>query len=209
MMSANKAPVVSVCAALLSALLASSAVAQSGGSYFQIAAGSTESRTEPLIPLSPTSQISESTRRSGTYSLIGGWRFNDHLAVEINYTDHGSFSDRALLTELQIVVEQDPVSNDGIEDNVDARLDADVEYELVSYGVSLLANWPLSRRWNVYGRLGLMSWEADSSIKGHLAYRGDLERDWSVSGKLSDSGSSFSYGVGVFYRFTRSYAATL
>lgn len=191
------------------AAFSSSAAAQSGGYYFEIAAGSTESSVEPLLSITSRSQVSKSTQRSSSYSLIGGWRFNDNLSVEVNYTDHGRFSDRASLSDRFIVVERDHATNGDIENLVDARLDADVDYELQSYGVSMLANWPVSRRWNVYARLGLMSWEAESSVKGRMTYRGDLNRDWDIRGKLSDSGSSFSYGLGVFYRFTRSYAATL
>lgn len=184
-----------------------SVLAQSGGYYFEIAAGSTESRVEALPPLTSRSETTESTIRSDSYSLTGGWRFNDTFALEVSYTDHGKFSDQAILTDSLTVVERDPATNQEIINRVDAHWDADVDYELVSYGVSVLVTWPVSRRLNVYGRLGISSWEADSRIKGRLTYRGDLDRDWNVGGDLSDSGTSFFYGLGVFYRFTRNYAA--
>lgn len=186
------------------------ALAQMGGYYLEFSAGGTQARSEPLPPLtSNRSQVTESTVSSASYTLTGGWRFNDNFALEVNLSDHGSFSDRVVLTDRLIVMERDHAAEEWISNLVDARMDADVKYDIQSYGVSLLGNWPLSRRWNLYGRLGLASWNADSRIKGRLDYRGDLNQSWDLSGDLSDSGTNFFYGVGVFYRFTRNYAAKL
>lgn len=194
---------------LAPAALSPAALAQMGSYYLELSAGGTEAQSEPLPPLSSRSQVSESTKNSASFTLTGGWRFNDNFGVEVSFTDHGKFSDRAILIDRLVVMERDPASGDGIANLVDARLDADVRYDVRSYGVSLLGNWPLSRRWNVYGRLGLGSWSVDSKIKGRLVYRGDLNQSWALDGDLSDSGSSFFYGLGVFYRFNRNYAAKL
>lgn len=194
---------------LAMAALPAMVLAQSGGYYLEISAGSTESRSEPLFPLTSRSHVTESTVSSASYTLTGGWRFNDNIAVEISYTDHGRFSDDAVLTDRLVIMELDPVTESVIANRVDARIDGDVDYELTSYGVSLLGNWPLGRRWNVFGRLGLASWKAKTDVKGEMSYRGDINHDWNVHVAFSDSSSSFYYGLGLLYRFNRSYAAKL
>lgn len=195
---------------VVAAAAPSPVLAQMGGYYLEFSAGGTEARSEPIPPLtSRRQQVTESTANSTSYTLTGGWRFNDNFALEVNLTDHGSFSDRATLSDRLVVMERDHVAEQWIPNLVDAYMDADVKYDVRSYGVSMLGNWPLARRWNIYGRLGLASWETKSRVKGRLVYRGDLNQSWDLDGKVSDSGSSFFYGVGILYRFNRNYAAKL
>lgn len=100
------------------------------------------------------------------YKLIGGIRPFDRLAIEANYIDFGSieFDNRDLVA-------------DGIHSEFEAQaIDASA---VVFLGGPLL---------EVFGKVGLVYWDADAVLEGGLS---------GVDLRESDSGADFAWGLGA------------
>ncbi|QDQ25154.1 outer membrane beta-barrel protein [Chitinimonas arctica] len=118
------------------------------------------------------------------YTLFGGYRFNENLALE------GSYRNQA----------------DVIFDYFDTR------YEFSHFGLSVLAGLPLSPKFDVYGRLGYgrSKWEHGSKASGHqdeaiygVGGRYAISQQFGVRAELSrlDKSEIDMLTVGVDYRF--------
>lgn len=192
------------------ALGAAPALAQFSGYYVELSAGPSETEVELLPPLfSERGTASVFNAESEMASLTMGLRFNDTISVEVGYTDFGSFSNPAALTDALFFQDVDPETEERTLLEVDALVETEAEYEATAVTASLIGSWPLSRRWNVYGKLGLTAWDVESAFAGTVVYSGDSEGQQGVSADLSDTGSNFFYGAGLLYRFNLSYGAKL
>jgi OOP family OmpA-OmpF porin len=78
------------------------------------------------------------------WRILGGYRFNRNLAVELGYTDFGEVS-----------------AGDGGANNVTAEATA---FELVAVG-----SLPLSNEFSVYGKIGMFRWDVDATGTGVFA----------------------------------------
>jgi OmpA-OmpF porin, OOP family len=102
----------------------------------------------------------ESFDGSGTaFKLQGGYRVMKHFGVEADYRDFGS---------------QD--------DNVGGT---DVEFDTTALDLFAVGMLPLGTSWEVFGKAGWSSWDADITAVG--------------VGTASDDGTDLAYGVGGAY----------
>lgn len=185
-------------------------LAQLGGYYFDLSAGGADAKVEPIFSTSRGADVSEMKASGEMAALTGGWRFNDNVSVEISVARFGEFSGSATLVDDLILLEVDPLTQQGrgVNAHVDLRADT-AEYSLTSFNASVLGTWPFSRRWSAYGELGIAAWEVESELEGSMKISGETERDRLFSADLSDSGSSFFYGFGLHYRFNLDYGVRL
>lgn len=91
--------------------------------------------------------------------LFGGFRLNNNFAVEAFYADFGdpeTFSFGSLSSE-----------------------------EITGFGVQIVGIAPLSNQVELFGKLGLISWDEDYKIDGSVTF--------------SDSGTDLTYGFGATF----------
>jgi len=101
---------------------------------------------------------------SGTaWEIIGGWEINRYLAIEASYIDAGNINDT--------------LSIDGIGD---VKLKADTN----ALTASVVGSLPLSDRFSVFGRAGLMHWKSKQSVHalGESESLGDFDGDDPIFG---------------------------
>jgi opacity protein-like surface antigen len=115
------------------------------------------------------------------YGITVGRVFNDNVAAEVSYVDFGD-------------------SESVINDPVIATLDAQLEAQAIS--VTLVGNYPFSRYWTAFGKIGFNQWDLEASVTDNTS-----APPITLSGE--DRGSGFNYGVGLQYRITPSYAIKL
>jgi OOP family OmpA-OmpF porin len=130
------------------------------------------------------------------YSLFVGYRFLPYLAVEGAWLDLGEaqYKSSGMVT---------------VFDSVESMTaDAATELNWSSSGpvLSALAIWPISDRWEVFGRLG--AYFADTELKFSLAIP-DPTEPFSEGFSDSDSTTEFIWGLGVDFIFLEKFAARL
>ena len=114
-----------------------------------------------FVPETGTSTLDDSY---AGYGFIGGYRFTPHFAVEGGYLSLGTLKYRARASG----------SVEGVP--VDAQFNFDAE--TAGIAVSALGIWPLSYRWEVYGRGGVLF--ASNPVSQYYAdIRGSLRGDYS------------------------------
>jgi len=143
----------------------------------------------PVVQLTVESLTDSLDTKDAAFGFLGGYRFNTHFAVEGGYIDLGRVSYRA----------QARGNITGIP--TDATLNFDSES--AGLNVSALGIWPLSYRWEVYGRAGALFSSNDFSI-----YYIDVEqipkRD-----RFADSDIDFIAGIGTSFNFFEIYDVRL
>lgn len=190
-------------------LWSSSSHAQYSGYYLELSGGPSEAEVKFLPPTSEASQASELEAESDMVSLTTGLRFNDNISVEVGYTDYGKFSGPATLRDTIYFLELDEVTQ---EQNIlvaDGVITGEGEYETTAFTASLIGSLPLSRRWSLFGKLGLSAWDVESEFMGTFTYTGEVQGQERVRADFSDGGSSFFYSAGLIYRFNLSYGIKL
>jgi hypothetical protein len=190
----------SLVAALATAAIASSAQAGEVGFYLGGQYGQTQKETviqdfdvfatgfynsQGLTPTSSTSSIDDSFAGYGFY---GGYRFNTHLAVEGGYLNLGSFRYRSRV-----------IGNIG---GVDSPGTLNYDGETSGLTVAAIGVWPMSYRWELYGRAGVLFATNTASL-----YYADIARAGPVEG--SDSSVDILAGVGTSLAFLEIYALRL
>lgn len=189
--------------------LSNSASAQLGGYYAELSGGPTQSTVKPIPPLSEGTAVSELKSESTMVALTTGLRFSDNISVEVGYADYGDYSGSSIGADTVFFQGVDPVTQEREILQANASIAVDAEYKLSAVTASVLGNWPVSRRWAVYGELGLIAWQAKSKLAGTLTYTGDVQSVRRFRADFSDSGSSFFYSAGLAYRFNLSYGFRL
>ncbi|MGQ9424943.1 outer membrane beta-barrel protein [Gilvimarinus sp. F26214L] len=185
----------------------SSAFAQFSGYFVELSSGQSQSEVDYLPAPSAGAVASRVKDDSKQISLAVGTRFNDNFAVEVALTNYGTFSGPARLTDTMFYHNpadpENPLRSDVVLETSKG------EYEVQTFNANVIGSWPLARRLDVYGKLGLAAWQVESDFNGTMAETGDVLRTRGVNAELSQSGSSFQYAVGISYRFTLNYGVKL
>ena len=143
----------------------------------------------PAVQLTVESMTATLDTSDSGYGFFAGYRFNTHLAVEGGYVDLGNVSYRANLTGNIVGIPTDAVTN--------------VDTETAGITVSALGVWPLSYRWEVYGRAGALF----SSNDFRLFYD-DVEQN-PRRDAFSESDVDLLAGVGTSFSFFEIYDVRL
>lgn len=125
--------------------------------------------------------VSLSTDDSDTgWKVFGGYRFNDWVALEGQFTDLGTVS-----------VSNASGTYDGGEGSFSGAGDADVE----AFGVNAVVSWPILDMMDVHAKVGVARWSVDES--GALS----ITEDGDFAGSASDEGIDVTYGAGIGFTF--------
>ena len=108
-----------------------------------------------------------------TYDAIVGYRFSPRLALELQYLWLGDTSVRAVA--------------DG-----DATVDG--RWRVKGPAVAVIAGWPISSRWDVYGRAGAMFAETDATLVHDDGSGSDPQRV-----KARETTTELHWGAGFAY----------
>jgi OOP family OmpA-OmpF porin len=146
--------------------------------------GTTQVFPSPNVQLTVESMSSSLDTSDTGYGFFAGYRFTPHLAVEGGYFDIGSLKYRARVTGNITGIPTDAVLN--------------VDSETAGIGVSALGIWPLSYRWEVYGRAGALfsSNDFQAFYQDIVGPRGD---------EYSESDVDLLAGVGTSFNFLEIY----
>ena len=138
-----------------------------------------------LVQLTVESLEERLDTRDSAFGFLGGYRFNTHFAVEGGYVDLGSVSYRA----------QASGNITGV------PTDASLNFDSSTSGLTLaaLGVWPLSYRWEVYGRAGALFSTNEFSI-----YYVDVEQT-PIRDRFRNNDVDFFAGVGTSYNFLEIY----
>ncbi len=108
------------------------------------------------------SDIGSDFDKSTSYSLLGGYRFNDYIALEASYVNLGEADYKYYSPTIYV--------------------DAD------GWNASVLGILPITEKFELFGNVGFMAWEAGGGS-------GDISVD------VVD-GEDFNFGAGLAYNFT-------
>lgn len=180
-------------AAVFATALASTAQAAEVGFYIGGQYSQTEKQVKigdfdaytlgPLIfgttGFTPTAFSSSVDDTFNGYGFYGGYRFNRHLAVEGGYMNLGSFKYRA--------------RSMGLIGNLPANAQFNYDGQTSGITVSALGVWPLSYRWEVYGRGGVLFGSNTASL-----YYADSVQG-SSRGQFSENSVDMLAGIGTSF----------
>lgn len=154
--------------AAVTSLMATTVFAQSHvysadeGPYVGAGIGHAKLKNDTLDDLD---RLGASTDDSDTaYKLYAGYQFNPNFAIEAGYVDFGEFTASA---------------SNGV-DSAKASLKVD------GFTAALVGKLPIDGGFGIYGKLGMIAWDADAKIDGTLG-----------SGSGSTDGTDPFYGVGA------------
>lgn len=125
------------------------------------------------------------------FRAFGGYRFNEHFALEANYTDFGR-------------QRTDTTFKVGANGSGSLSVDRQVQ----GFGLDLVGTLPLAERFSVFARLGAFysQTKADGEIAGDI-YFTDGEGGTTRHRKYSET--NFSFGLGAAYAFDAQWSARL
>ena len=155
-----------------SALLASAPAFAADDSGFYIGAGIGDG--------SVTVDIDEASDFDGSdtaFKVFGGYKFMKYVGVELEYIDAGDAEDKW------------SESFEGISEELKVTIG------FSGFNASAVGILPIGEKFNVFGKLGFMMWDADLRARYSFDGFSDSESD-------SDSGTDFSWGVGAGFDFT-------
>lgn len=139
----------------------------------------------PNVQLTVESMSSTLDGSDSAFGFVGGYRFNTHFAIEGGYFDLGNVAYRANATG----------NITGVP--TDARLNVDTETSGIT--VSALGVWPLSYRWEIYGRAGALF-----SSNDFRAFYDDVEQS-PRRAQFSENDVDFLAGIGTSFNFFEIY----
>ena len=151
----NKITAILVAGSLL--MLQSTAAISAEGWYVGAGMGLSNLDTDTAGVDASGSGFSFSDRDFG-YKLFGGYQFNKYLGLEGGYTNLG-----------------------GVEQVIDLTTPVKLD-EVDGYNANVLGLLPIGQHLEVFGKLGMIAWEAD--LKG-------------FSPTMADDGTDLVYGIGV------------
>ena len=111
------------------------------------------------------------------FKVLGGYKFMKYLAAELEYIDAGDAEDKwsedfkGITEELKLTI------------------------GFSGFNASAVGILPIGEKFNVFGKLGFIMWDADFRAKYSYGSFEDSDSD-------SDSGTDFSWGVGAGFDFT-------
>lgn len=139
----------------------------------------------PSVQLTVESMSSSVDKSDAGFGFFAGYRFNTHLAVEAGYFDIGSVAYRAEARGNITGVPTDAVLR--------------VDTETPGIIASALGVWPLSYRWEVYGRAGALFGRNE-----FRAFYDDVEQN-PRRGEFTEDSIDALVGVGTSYNFLEIY----
>ena len=110
-------------------------------------------------------------------SLVAGYRFSRHFAIEASYLDAGEMTYQASGSAV-------------IPPFASVAADTRVSAEATGFTLSAIGSWPISQRWELFGRAGLFFANTKYRFGVSLA---DVSEGFSES----DSSQEILFGVGV------------
>ena len=134
--------------------------------------------------LTVTSGTSSLDDKDRAYGFFGGYRFNPHFAVEGSYLNIGNVKYRSRVT--------------GNIDGVPSPGAVNLDGQTAGIAVSALGIWPLSYRWEVYGRAGVLFASNTDTL-----YYADVEGPLRV--EFSKSSVDAVAGIGTSLNFLEIY----
>mgnify|MGYP001267342791 CR=1 FL=1 len=108
------------------------------------------------------------------FKVFAGYQFNPNFAIEASYLNFGEFESNA-----QTVVLGEPLA-----------VNSDISVE--GFGFALVGKLPIQNGFSVYGKLGLVAWDADIDVRTDTLI-GD------ISFSDGEDGIDPFYGVGAEY----------
>jgi hypothetical protein len=139
-------------ALVMAGLLASNPVI-ANETGFELGFGVLSSRMEGSFGNTHPADFTRVNDSVNGYALSGAWQFNPNWAVDLEYTDHGSFHGvNTCPPELLCIAAESP-------EVIDAR----------TLTLSMLAEVPIGSDWSIFGRLGY----ADTDL--NRRYSGDVD----------------------------------
>lgn len=169
-------------ATIATAALLGSAHAQDSGPYFGLGMGrssigiDTARLDANALGAGFATSATTADRRDGAWKIFGGYQYNRHLAVEVGYSDLGTFSTRTVTTGPAGTVGTDTRGN--------------------AWSLDAVGMLPLSERFALFARLGVHRWELDGrapAIVGAAA---------STVGARA-TGTDWKYGLGARLDMTK------
>ncbi len=171
-----------ITSALLSTLLSTAALADSGNFYAGISAGKSDIDTD-VSNLTGTASLDEDDKG---FKLSGGYQYNENIAVEVHYTDLGEAELNGNSGDTFVL--------DGTTFAFTAN-DVKVTSEGESYGIAAVFSFPLTDAIKPFARIGIQHWEIDGSVTSTAG-----------NADFSDDGTDPFYGVGVDVQLSDSIA---
>lgn len=124
--------------------------------------------------------------KESTYGFLVGYRLTPYLAVEGGYMDLGKVTYRNLSSG---VIGDDPLT-----------LSTNFTSDTSGLAASVLGIWPISFRWEAYGRGGVLIATNDMDV-----YLTDGAQ--ALAGQISESSTDLLAGVGLSFSFAEIYQA--
>jgi len=124
------------------------------------------------------------------FKLFAGYQFAPWFSLEASVADLGDVS--ATLSGRTRV---DGVRIDG---------NADIELSLKGIGLDAILTAPLTPRFSIFGRLGVLAWDAEAtaSARGTLTLGGQSFGIENVTDRASESGADVAVGAGIRFGLT-------
>jgi opacity protein-like surface antigen len=129
------------------------------------------------LQLAPTYRLTGADRDDLTYGAIVGYRFSPYLALEAQYLWLGEYS----------------LAAQGVTSKLEAPSHTTADWRVKGPAVSALGSWPVSSRWDLYGRLGALWAQTDATFT--------LEQLFVVSerAKAKETTTELLWGIGAAY----------
>ena len=189
-----------ICVAILGSALGftSAALAQDSGVYFGIGISHPSTHiadltteNQPINNLINGSVINFSASHddssNNTWMIFGGYQLNKFLAAEILYSTLGEYSREA--TASAPIGALKKVHKYHTLDNL----------KLDGFGVSAVANLPITDRFAIFGKYGIFHWSGKLSHVTDFLPSSGIQLD-SVSSEDKDSGNSPMFGIGARFK---------
>jgi OOP family OmpA-OmpF porin len=168
-----------------SALLASAPAFAADDSGFYIGAGFGQT----AIEVNDVYDLGVKFDDSGTtWKILGGYKFMKYLAAELEYFDAGDAEDRWR-------EEDGPYS-----------AEARVKIGLSGFNASAVGILPLGEKFNVFGKLGFVMWDADYEVRASIDLPDFVDE---VRDRGTSDGTDLSWGIGAGFDFTDNLGARL
>jgi opacity protein-like surface antigen len=135
------------------------------------------------LQLAPTYRATGSDRDDLTYGALVGYRFSPYLALEAQYLWLGEYS----------------LAAEGVTSKFEAASHATADWHVKGPAASVLGSWPVSSRWDLYGRLGALWAQTDATFTVE-------QLDVAGRAKAKETTTELLWGIGAAYHPTRQWA---
>ena len=124
-----------------------------------------------------TNVFTSADKKDTTYRVTGGYQFNPNVAVELLYTDIGTFGTRSTVTGGTV----------------------NADYKAKGFGVDLVLSAPMTEQFSVFGRVGAIQAKTEASFSSS----GTVGLGF-AQGSKNKTGQH--YGLGLQYALSREIA---